>query len=78
MHLTKDLRYNLRMMGVPIDVPMFVFCDNKSVVTSTSVPASTLAKKNLGICFHAVREVAAVVIHRIAHISGEFNPSYIY
>ena len=78
MHLTKDLRYNLRMMGVPIDVPMFVFCDNKSVVTSMYVPASTMAKKNLGICFHAVREVAAVGIHRIAHISGEFNPSYIY
>ena len=74
MDLTKGLRYKLIMMGIPIDGPTSVFCDNKSVVTSMYVPTLTLAKKHLGICYHAVRESVAVGIHRIAHISGESNP----
>ena len=52
MDITKGLRYKLRMMGVPIDGPTSVFCDNKSVVTSNSVSNLTLAKKHLGICYH--------------------------
>ena len=54
---------------------MSVFCDNKSVVTSTSVPTSTLMKKSFGICYQAVREAVAAGIYRITHISGEFNPT---
>ena len=74
MDITKGLRYKLRMMGVPIDGPTSVFCDNKSVVTSNSVSNLTLAKKHLGICYHQVRESVATSIHWILHISGEFNP----
>ena len=75
MDLTKGLCNKLRMMGIPIDGPTLVFCDKKLVVTSMSVPTSTLTKKNLGICYHAVREAVAVGIHQIVHIAGEFNPT---
>ena len=37
MDLTKGLCYKLRIIGVPIDRPTLVFCDNKLVVTNTSV-----------------------------------------
>ena len=40
--IVKDLRYKLRMMGVPIAGPAIVFGDNKSVVQAASVPESKL------------------------------------
>ena len=73
MDLTKGLHYKLRMMGIPINGPTLVFFDNKSVVTSTSVISSTLAKKHLGICYHALIEALAVGIHLIVHISVYFS-----
>lgn len=56
------LRYKLRMMGVPIDGPANVFCDNESVVKSTMNPESTLKKKNVSIAYHKVRECFAAGI----------------
>jgi hypothetical protein len=73
MEMVKGLRYKLRMMGIPIEGSTSVFCDNKSVVTSTSVPESTLNKKHLGICYHSVREAIAARIMRVTHIDGKFN-----
>ena len=40
------LLYKLRMFGVPVDGPARIFCDNESVVKSSTFPESTL-KKNL-------------------------------
>jgi hypothetical protein len=42
----RGLRYKLRMMGVPISGPNYVFCDNMSVVHNTQRPESTLKKKS--------------------------------
>ena len=75
MDLTKGLRYKLRTMGIPIKGPTLVFFDNKSLVTSTSVITSNLAKKHLGICYHVVREANAVGIYLIVHIAVDFNPT---
>ena len=33
------------MMGIPVDEPAFVFGDNQSVLCKTTVPGSTLRKK---------------------------------
>ena len=74
MDLTKGLRNKLRIIGVPIDRPTLVFCDNKLVVTNTSVPTSALQQKHLGVCYHAIIESFAAIIHWIAYIAGEFNP----
>ena len=38
----RGLRYKLRMMGIPIAGPSYVHCDNKSVVTNSSIPESML------------------------------------
>jgi hypothetical protein len=38
------LRYKLRMFGVPVDGPGDIYCDNQSVVDSSSLPERTLQK----------------------------------
>ena len=42
--LTLELRYTLRMLGVPIDGPTLLLGDNMSVVLNTTVPSSVLKK----------------------------------
>ena len=37
-----DLRITLRSLGVPLDGPSYMFGDNQSVVTSGTIPHSTL------------------------------------
>ena len=71
--MIEALRYKLRTFGIPIDGPADVFCDNQSVVTNSSVPASVLNKRHNAICYHSVREVQAAGIIRIGWIDGKFN-----
>jgi len=72
---TVDLRYSLRMMGIPITGPTYMFCDNQSVVTSGSVPQSTLSKRHNALAYHRVREAVAAKIIHFLHISGAENPA---
>jgi hypothetical protein len=67
------LRYKLRMFGVPIDGPADIYCDNQSVVDSSSLPQRTLQKKHNAICFHKVREAAAMDVIRVAKVDGTEN-----
>ena len=55
----RGIRYNLRMMGVPLTGPTYVYGDNMSVIYNTSRPESTLKKKSKSICYHVVREAVA-------------------
>ena len=48
----RRLRYKLRMMGIPVDLLLFVFGDNQSVLYNTTLPDSTLKKKSLSISYH--------------------------
>jgi len=41
----RGLRFKLRMMGIPVSDPCFIFGDNQSVLTNSSIPESTLKKK---------------------------------
>ena len=52
--LITGLRYNLRMLGIPLAGPANVFCDNQSVVTNASIPSSMLKKKHNAISYHKV------------------------
>jgi hypothetical protein len=54
------LRYKLRMMGVALSGPTFVYGDNMSVVHNTQRSESVLKKKSNSICYHAVRESAVM------------------
>jgi len=71
--LIEALRYKLRMMGVPIDGATKVYCDNDSVVKTTTRPESTLKKKHNAINYHRAREAQAAGHIRVAWIDGKHN-----
>jgi hypothetical protein len=74
----RDLRYKLGMMGVTLSGPKFVYGDNMSVVQNTQRPASVLKKKSNSICYHAVRESAAMGESLIGHVPSVDNPDDIF
>jgi hypothetical protein len=68
-----EMRYILRMLGVPIDGPALLLGDNNSVVLNTSVPSSILKKKHHACAYHRVREAIAGGIMNFVHIPGVTN-----
>jgi hypothetical protein len=70
-----DLRYTLRMMGIPIDGPAWMFGDNQSVITSSNIPHSNLNKRHNALSYHRVREAISAKILYFIHIDGKLNPS---
>jgi hypothetical protein len=68
-----EFRYKLYMMGIIIDGPSQVVCDNKSVVLNMTLPSSTLKKKHNAIAYHRVRETVAANIIQVHHIDGKNN-----
>jgi hypothetical protein len=73
IEMIEGLRYKLRMMGVPLDGPADVFCDNQSVVTNTTKPESSLSKKSNAIAYHKARESIAAGTIQITHEDGDTN-----
>ena len=71
--VNKGLMYKLRMMGVPIDGPSYVYGDNMSVLHNTSNPESTLKKKSNSIAYHLVRESIAMDEMRTGYINTAEN-----
>jgi hypothetical protein len=69
----RGLRYKLRMMGIKVDEPTFVFGDNKSVLCNTTSPKSTLKKKSNAIAYHFVREGVARNEWRTAYVNTDEN-----
>ena len=69
----RGLRYKLRMMGIPVDEPAFVYGDNQSVLANTSAPTSTLKKKSNAIAYHFVREGCARDEWRTAYVNTHEN-----
>ncbi len=69
----QGIRYKLRMMGIPIAGPTYVYGDNMSVIHNTQWPESTLKKKNLSICYHAVREAVAMGEILMSHVRTKNN-----
>jgi hypothetical protein len=62
-------------MGIPIDGPAWLFGDNQSVVTSSTIPQSTLNKRHNALSYHRVRENIAAGVINFMHIAGKTNPS---
>ena len=73
VELIEALHHKARMMGIPLDGPTSVFCDNEAVFKNSTKPKSTLKKKNNAIAYHRTREAAAAGIIRIAWEDGRFN-----
>ena len=70
-----DIRYTLRYLGVPIRSKSYMFGDNRSVVTSATLPNSTLSKRHNILAFHRVREAIAAKIIDFHWIKSENNLS---
>ena len=67
------LRYKLRMLGIPLDGPARIFCDNEAVYRSASDVTSVLKKKHQSIAYHLSRESVAAEIVIIYKEDGESN-----
>ena len=69
-----DLRTTLRYLGVSIQGPGYMFGDNQSVITSSTLPHSRLSKRHNALSYHRVREAVVARIIRFIHIPGQQNP----
>jgi hypothetical protein len=70
-----DLRTTLRYLGVPIKGKAYMYGDNQSVITSSTIPHSRLSKRHNALSYHRVREALAAKIINFIHIMGEKNPA---
>jgi hypothetical protein len=73
VEMIESLPYKLCMLGAPILTSGNVFCDNKSVVTISTTPTSTLKKKHSSMEYHQVRDAEAAGILRIAKVASKQN-----
>ena len=69
----RGIRYKLRMMGVPLTGPTYVYGDNMSFIYNTSRLESTPNKKRISICYHAVREAVASGKYLTTHCKTGHN-----
>ena len=69
------IRQTLRYLGAPITTKSYVFGDNRSVVTSATLPHSTLTKMHNIIAFHRVREAIAAKLMAFYWIQSAYNLS---
>ena len=70
-----DIRTTLRYLGVPIRDKSYMFGDNKSVVTSSTIPNSTISKRQHLASYHRVREAIAAKFISFHWKDGKSNPA---
>ena len=63
-----DLRTTLQYLGVPIKGKEYMFGDNQSVITSSTLPHSKLSKRHNALSYYRVREAIAAGIINFVHI----------
>ena len=78
MEAVRSLRIKLRLLGIPLEGPTNVLCDNDAVVKSTSRAEARLNKKHQAICWHAIRESCAAGWLRIGKEDGETNTADLF
>jgi hypothetical protein len=62
------------MMGIPLDGPIWMFGDNQSVITSSTIPESTFNKRQNALSYHLVQECIAAKIIYFINVEGKYNP----
>jgi hypothetical protein len=70
-----DLRYTVRSLGIPLDGPSWMFGDNQSVITSSTIPHSQLSKRWNALSYHRVREAISSKVLYFCKICGKQNPA---
>ena len=68
-----DLRFTLRSMGVPIEDKAWMLGDNKSVITSSTIPFSLLSKRHNALAYHRVRSAIAGGYLNFCYIPSKQN-----
>jgi hypothetical protein len=71
----RGLRCKLRMMGVALSGPPYVYRKNMYVVHNTQQPESVLKYKSNSIFYHAVRESSAMGESIIGQVPSVDNPA---
>jgi hypothetical protein len=71
----RGFHYRLRMMGVTLGGPTFVFGYNMYVVHNTQRPEYVLKKKSNSICYHVVRKSSDTGESIIGHVPSVVNPA---
>ena len=61
------------MFSIPVDGAAFIFGDNQSVLCNTSMPESTLKKKEQSIAYHFVREGCTADEWRTSYVHTSLN-----
>ena len=64
----RGLIYKLRMMGIQLSSPLYIYGNNMPVVHNTFRPESVLKKKSISVCYHAVCESVAMGKSLVGHI----------
>ena len=73
-----DLCYTLCMLGIPLEGPLWLFGDNKSAVTSSTVSHLTLYKCWNALSYHKVQETVVSGFVHFGHIPTGDNPAVIF
>jgi len=68
-----EMRYKLRMLGVPVEESSVLVGDNMSVVVNTTLPSSSLKKKHQACNYHRVREAVAGRFIKFGFIDSVMN-----
>ena len=71
----RGLRFKLRLMGIPLNNPCFIFREYQSVLWNTTIPDSTLKKKTASVAYNFVREGVSRDEWRTSYINTDENPS---
>jgi hypothetical protein len=70
-----DIRTTLRYLGIPIRAKTYMFGDNQTVVTSSTLPHLLLNKRHNALSYHRAREAISAKILGFFHIRSELNPA---
>ena len=68
MESLRGLRYKLRMTGIGISGPLYIYGNNMLVIHNTQRPEPMLKKKSNSICYRTVRESVVMGESLTGHI----------
>ena len=67
------MRLTLRYMGVPLEESAWMLGDNRSIITSSTIPHSQLTKRHNALAYHRVRAAVASGFLKFCWIDGKQN-----
>ena len=62
LNAIENLRFKLRMPGVPFEGPTHVYCDNERAMLNSSKVESTFDKKHNSVAYHYIHNAVAASV----------------